>query len=134
VSSRKQFLPQAPESVRIVELVSVDADRPSLGAGKPFDWPVRLRRSSRAAYLQMIELPSKVSENLPGVVGRNMVERVDAIAEVRDVPDRASDENIFIADENGADDPYGLRGHAATVAWAQGCAIADRQTSSKRAA
>jgi hypothetical protein len=53
---------------------------------------------------------------------------------VRDVPDRASDENIFIADENGADDPYGLRGHAATVAWAQGCAIAERQTSSKRAA
>lgn len=82
----------------------------------------------------MIELPRKFPQNLPGAVRRNVVERIDAIAEVRDVPDRARDEHILVADENGADDSYGFGGHAATVAWAQGRAIAERQTSSRRAA
>jgi len=82
----------------------------------------------------MIELPCKVTQNLPGAVRRNVVERINAIAEVRDVPDCARDEHILVADENRPDDSYGLGGHAATVAWAQGRAMAERQTSSRRAA
>jgi len=43
-------------------------------------------------------------QDVPRPVGRDVVDRVDAVAEVGDVPDRVLDEEVLVANEDNADD------------------------------
>ena len=43
-------------------------------------------------------------QDVPRPVSRDVVDRVDAVAEVGDVPDRVLDEEVLVANEDNADD------------------------------
>ena len=72
---------------------------PAYGASRS----VRARCVARAPHVQMVELAGEPAG--PPRCGRSsVVDRVDAVAERGDVPDRALDENVLVADEDAADD------------------------------
>ena len=58
----------------------------------------------RAPGLEMVELALEGAKNAPRAIGRDVIDRMDAIAELRDVSDHAFDEHVLVVDENDSDD------------------------------
>jgi hypothetical protein len=54
--------------------------------------------------VDMLVFAFKATKDFPGVVGRDVVDRMDAIAELGYVPDRPLDEHVLVVDEDDADD------------------------------
>lgn len=65
---------------------------------------MRVARVRRAPDIQVVVFVSERAEDLPGSIRRDVVDRVDAVAELSDVPDRLPDEDVLVANENDADD------------------------------
>src|SRR5262249_19732051 len=61
-------------------------------------------RVARSVDLEVIELPGERAEDLPRAIGRDVVDDVDTVAELNDVPDRLLDEHVLVSDEDAADD------------------------------
>ena len=100
-------LPKPHETLRVEELVAVDPEHPGLRASEGLDYPVRVSGVVDLLDSDVIEIPGEPGQHLTGSVGRDMVERVDAIAERRDIPDGPLDENVLVVDEDDTDDAQG---------------------------
>jgi hypothetical protein len=66
---------------------------------------MRLARVMHAMRVEMLVVALEPAQDLPGAIRRHVVDRVDAVAEPGDVPDRLLDEQILVVDEDNADDP-----------------------------
>src|SRR5207302_9807795 len=53
----------------------------------------------------MVVLAGESLKNVPGAVGRDVVDGVDPVAELRYVANRLLDEDVLVADEDDAHDP-----------------------------
>src|SRR6266542_2639687 len=104
VATRQQLLAKAREAARVVELVAVDAEDPSLGPRVHLDQLVRRSRMAYAVCVDMLVLVSECAQHLPGPVGGDVVDGVDPVAEGRRVPDRLLNEQILVANEHDPDD------------------------------
>ena len=69
-----------------------------------------LGRVARPTDVDVLELARQRLQDRPRAVVRDVVDGVDVIAELGDVPDRALDEDVLVADEDAADD----RGHVSS--------------------
>jgi len=67
-----------------------------------------IARAPRAASIEMVVFALERTKDVPGAVSRDVIDRVDAVAELGHVPDRLLDEDVLVADEHDADD---LRAH-----------------------
>src|SRR5712691_1926454 len=99
-------LPAKPrQGSGVEEIVSVDTEHPRRRARVPLERRVRVSRSRRAAEQEVVELTRELTEDGGRSIVREMVECIDAIAECGDVANHALDENVFVSDPDGADDP-----------------------------
>ena len=104
VRAFQKLRPEGLETDRVVELVAVDTEDPGVRAGVGLDQTMRLARMVDAACLEMVVFALQPAQDLPRSVRRDVIGRVDAVAESRDVPDRPLDEEILVANEDDADD------------------------------
>ena len=56
----------------------------------------------------MSVLSSERAEDVPRAIGRDVVDGVNAVAELGDVADRALDEDVLVVDEDDPDDLNGV--------------------------
>ena len=103
VCAAEQVGAQPHEPGRVVQLVAVDAEHPRRRARVLREQPVRGRRVPRAANVEVLEVARERLENLPRAIARDVVDRVDPIAELGDVPDRLLDEQVLVPHEDAAD-------------------------------
>jgi len=59
---------------------------------------------TRTTNLQMLVLVCQGAQNLPRTIRRHVIDGVDVVAELRDVPDGLLYEQILVTDENDAND------------------------------
>ena len=57
----------------------------------------------RTPHVEMVELAVEPPQHLPGAVCRNVIDRMDTVAERGDVPDRLLDEDVLVAHEDDPD-------------------------------
>ena len=100
-----ELLAETGQTSRIVELVAVDAEHPRVAAGIALEECVRVAGSVRAPSLDVAEFALEAPEDVPRAIRRDVVDRVDHIAESRDVADCLLDEDVLVVDE---DDPSDL--------------------------
>ena len=97
---------QPREPGMVVQLVPIDPKRPGIRSGERFDGSMRVSCVGRARNREVIELAGETLEDAGRSVDRQMVICDDAVAELGDVPNRLLEEDIFVADENHADDEH----------------------------
>ena len=104
VSTGLELLAQLLQRARVVQLVAVHAERPRRGAGVRLEHPVRVRRVARALHAQVVELTGQPTQDLGRLVGRQVVDREDPVAECGHVPDCPLEVHVLVVDEEHAHD------------------------------
>src|SRR5207244_13134710 len=104
VRTVEQLCPKGLQPDRIVELVAVDAEDPGVRARIRLDQAMRLPCMGDAASIDMVMLPPESAQDLPGSIGRDMIDRMDVVAEVDHVSNRLLDEQVLVMDEDDAYD------------------------------
>ena len=64
---------------------------------------MRLAGVPRAADVEVVEFAFEPLQDVPGAVRRDVVDRMDAVAEAGDVPDRLLEEDVLVANEDDSD-------------------------------
>ena len=98
------------EACRVVELVSVDAERPGRGAHVRLERRMRGCGVARPANLEVVELLLEGVQDLRGPIAGHVVDGVDAVADAGDVPDRALEEHVLVAYKDDPDHPDAAHG------------------------
>ena len=57
----------------------------------------------RAAHVEVFEFTFELLQDVPGAVRLNVIDRMDAIAEAGDVPDRLLEKDVLVAHEDDPD-------------------------------
>ena len=112
MSAAEQLVAKGREARRIVELVAVDAEHPCVAARVLLDQRMRVVGMMRPPHVEMVDLAGQPLQDLPGPIRRDVVERVDTIAERGDVADRLLHEYVLVPHEDDADD---LRRYGSSV-------------------
>src|SRR5205085_12193039 len=90
---------------RVVQLIPVDAEAPRLGSRVALDRAMRIAGVMRSTNVELAVLACERLQDLPGPVGGDVVEGVNRVAEPGRVADRLLEEDVFVTDEENADDP-----------------------------
>jgi hypothetical protein len=103
VRTRLEVAAEPRQGSRVVELVAVDAQRPGMRPRVLLDRAVRISGVARAIHRDVVVLLGEPAQDPGRPVGREVVDHVDAVADVRDVADRPLEEDVLVPDQ---DDPH----------------------------
>ena len=102
--ARKDFLAQASEPVRFIDLITVHAEYPCARSGEVSDEIVGLGRVPHRVKVNIGLDAGKPAQNGARLIGGAMIRNVKLVTEDRGIRHRGLNEKVLVTDERNPDD------------------------------
>ena len=102
--ARKDFLAQASEPVRFIDLITVHAEYPCARSSEVSDEIVGLGRVPHRVKVNIGLDAGKPAQNGARLIGGAMIRNVKLVTENRGIRHRGLNEKVFVTDERNPDD------------------------------
>ena len=103
-SASKDFLAQASEPVRLVDLITIHAEYPCAGSGEVADKLVGLGRMPYRVKVNIGLAAGEPAQNRTGLISRAMIRNVELVTEDGGIRYRDLDEEVLVTNERNPDD------------------------------